>query len=550
MNKEIGRGKLVGQQGPGSIYVDTDGSSYLVSAADKWYDKTVKNSYIEKDDFEIRDARLEKVLKVSRFLEVPDYRTTFNRNKIKNTALSIPIVRFPLLEYCQECGTFRKAKPGFINRRRTCFYCEKKQNFIQFPIVVICKFGHISDFPYKRYIHINSESNASCTRQWIDKTGPSILNWTLRCNCGASHSLNGVTGKTSDTKGSPYVNEMKGARCFGEMPWTGSSIKDEECTETPIAVLKNSLNVYRPDTVEALSIADNEKNNEISFEELLHEEFVFLTGAEESTDKDKLDVGVSFDLNNERKVIKSVNYVRRLQQIIVQTNFHREEHIEEVESFNRAQEGTQTSNLFSPEYAIRNWYPAKKVYGEGVFIEFNSEIIEEWEKKEEVVNHYNKLKKRVGDFYLVEKFNSASSILIHTLAHALIQELSKVSGYPITAIKERLYLSDKERGMLLYVTDTDKDGTYGGLVRLAKRETFHTILSSALNNMEWCSSDPVCFELGNTFGQGVHNSNGSSCHNCSFLPSTSCRYRNCFLDRDYLSRIQSSVKITKWYDII
>ncbi|MBO0429995.1 DUF1998 domain-containing protein [Vagococcus fluvialis] len=548
MNREIGRGKLIGQQGPGSIYVDTDGSSYLISSADKWYDREIKNSYIDKRDFELRDSRLEKILMVDKFLEVPDYRTTFDKSNAKNTKLSIPIARFPLLEYCSKCGTFRKAKPTYSNRKRRCFHCEEKQNFIQFPIVVMCKEGHISDFPHFRYIHVKKENMDSCSRQWIDRTGPSLLNWTLRCNCGANHSLTGVTGKSSNDKGTPFMNEMHGAKCYGEMPWTGSDIK-ADCENFPMAVLKNSLNVYRPDVVEALSFSDSEDRNNynITFEELLHEEFTMLKG---KADTEKLKVELSFDSYSKDKVIRSVNYVRRLEQLVVQTNFHREEHIEEVESFERSQEGTQVSNLFSPEYTDRRWYPAKRVYGEGIFIEINSKLTADWEKKEELTSHYSKLEARVGEFYLREKFDSPSAILMHTLSHALIKELSKQSGYPITSIRERLYLSDNEKGILLYVTDSDKAGTYGGLVRLAKKEKFEEIMSTALNNMEWCSSDPVCFELGDSFGQGVQNSNGAACHNCSFVPSTSCSYRNCFLDRDYLSRIDSDVKITNWYDMM
>ena len=50
--------------------------------------------------------------------------------------------------------------------------------------------------------------------------------------------------------------------------------------------------------------------------------------------------------------------------------------------------------------------------------------------------------------------------------------------------------------------------------------------------MEWCSSDPVCTEIGLNTGQGLYNSNGSACHNCTYLPSTACSFQNCYLDRD------------------
>ena len=64
------RGKLIGQNGPGSLYVDTEGVSYLVSAADKWYtdyDESTK-------EFELNDTRLEQFLGVDSFREVPFFR--------------------------------------------------------------------------------------------------------------------------------------------------------------------------------------------------------------------------------------------------------------------------------------------------------------------------------------------------------------------------------------------------------------------------------------------------------------------------------------------
>ena len=57
--------------------------------------------------------------------------------------------------------------------------------------------------------------------------------------------------------------------------------------------------------------------------------------------------------------------------------------------------------------------------------------------------------------------------------------------------------------------------------------------------MEWCSSDPVCTEIGLNTGQGLYNSNGSACHNCTYLPSTACSFQNCYLDRDLVFRLNS-----------
>lgn len=550
MSMDIQRGKLIGQQGPGSIYVDTDGSSYIISAADKWYDRNIKNQYIDTSKLEIHDVRLENILKVDKFLEVPDYRTTFDKDATANTKLQIPVARFPLLEYCLKCGTLRTAKPTFPNKTRSCLHCEKKSTFIQFPIVVMCKEGHVDDFPYFPFIHTVLPKSDVCNRQWVERKGSSILNWTLHCNCGAYHSLTGVTGKSTTEGGSPYVNEMHGAKCFGKMPWTGDN-EIHECHETPIAVLKNALNVYRSETIEALSLTEgnNQFGSDVSLEELFYQEFERLNTTVNDGDSDKLKVSQSFACDT-NKIIKSVNSVDRLQQLVIQTNFHREEPSDDLETFEKASKGPEESLIFSSKYQDRNWYPAKKVYGEGIFIEFNSVILEDWQNMIIVAEHYIKFSQRVGTFYLKDRFSSPSSVLIHTLSHALIKELSRYSGYPMTSIKERLYLAEGSQGILLYVTDPDKAGTYGGLVRLAEKKKFEIILNNAINNIDWCSSDPVCYELGEKSGQGIQNSNGAACHNCCFVPSTSCGSRNCFLDRDYLSRDGSEIKITNWFDFV
>lgn len=548
-NIEIQRGKLVGQQGSGSLYVDTDGSSYIISSADKWYDRSLVNSHIEKDLLEIHDSRLEMILKTDKFLEAPAYLESSDKNA-DNTNLMIPVARFPRVEYCDFCGHIENASAKSKGLPRQCKHCKHKVTFIQFPIVIICTKGHIDDFPCDRYVHSKFGRDKNKEHDlFVEKRGSSILNWTITCKCGASHSLAGVTGRSMGGSVSPYMKEMNGAKCLGMKPWTGSTT-GEECSEVPVAILKNSLNIYQPEIVEALSLTFDSKDKIDSYEGILNQEFDHLNLMINDVDKDKLDVKNSFESVD--TIIKSVNFVSKLQQIVVQTNFHRDSPTDEIESYDNAKNGPKDSLIFSDDLRrnARNWYPAKRLYGEGIFIELNSELLEKWENTDIVSEHDKFLDERVGDFYLRTKFSSASAVLIHTLSHFLIREVSKLAGYPMTSIREKLYLDESRHGILLYVTDTDKDGTFGGLVRLAQEDKFKKILAQAIENTAWCSSDPVCYELGEEEGQGIQQSNGAACHNCSFVPSTSCIGRNCFLDRDYLARYDSEVSILKYYKMV
>jgi len=126
-------------------------------------------------------------------------------------------------------------------------------------------------------------------------------------------------------------------------------------------------------------------------------------------------------------------------------------------------------------------------------------------------------------------------LLLHTLAHLLINRLTFECGYASASLRERLYVSNSEispmAGILVYTAAGDSEGTMGGLVRMGKPGYFEPIFRRAIESAEWCSSDPVCRELGARSGQGPDSCNLAACHSCALLPETSCEEFNRFLDR-------------------
>ena len=539
---EIARGKLVGHNGPGSIYVNVEGDSYIISAVDNWY----KNGDgINKEDFKIKDDRLTKLLGVSHFYEVPPYKYKKSKEKI-NHEMKIPVFRFPLLHYCRFCNRFQTLKPDNYKRKAYCNHCRDQKEFLQFPIVIACEHGHISDFPYLDYLHRHSKQvNTKEHSVQLVKVGQSILDWKLKCSCGEFKSLSGITGSSTTGEDTPYQKEMGGVLCKGERPWTEKDSIDK-CEAKPAAILKNALNTYQAETVQALIITNHDATSNRDMSDIYEEEFDRLSLKINDEDYEKLKVAVSFK-GKSKSIIKSINSVSRLEELLVQTGFHRLSPSDEEESLLKLKEGNNYNVLFN-ENKNHGWFPAKKQFGEGIFIEFNEDILSEWEQKDIVQKRFEKLKSRTENFYLQPKFNSPSSVMIHTLSHALIREMSVHSGYSISSIREKLYLNEGKKGLLIYVTDTDKDGTYGGLVRLSEKLKFENIFNNSLRELDWCSSDPVCFEIGKTMGQGVNYSNGSACHNCNYIPSTSCNYRNCFLDRDFVGRKEALENISNYYN--
>jgi len=186
----------------------------------------------------------------------------------------------------------------------------------------------------------------------------------------------------------------------------------------------------------------------------------------------------------------------------------------------------------------QDWLPAYTVRGEGIYLELEAAALDAWESRSQVQSRVNRLAARFCDVQrrrgLQPQDVTPRMILVHTLAHLLINELIYMCGYSSASLRERLYVS-AERGqqtaaVLLYTAAGDSEGTMGGLVRMAEPDVLDAVISAAVGKARWCSTDPVCMELGEA-GQGPDSCNMAACHGCALLPETSCEEFNRFLDR-------------------
>ncbi len=184
-----------------------------------------------------------------------------------------------------------------------------------------------------------------------------------------------------------------------------------------------------------------------------------------------------------------------------------------------------------------NWFPAYEVRGEGIFMEFSEDAIDQWQKEHpEIRRRTDVLNENYQKSFLGQsrpRKISAKFLLLHTISHALIKQLSFECGYSIASLKERLYCSedadDKQMaGILIYTASGDSEGTMGGLVRQGCADTFPGIFRKAMEEAMSCSNDPVCSL---SMGQGRDSLNLSACYSCSLIPETSCEEFNVFLDR-------------------
>jgi hypothetical protein len=189
-----------------------------------------------------------------------------------------------------------------------------------------------------------------------------------------------------------------------------------------------------------------------------------------------------------------------------------------------------------------SWLPAIEVRGEGVFLTLEEEQLLRWEAIPGVEGRT----KRLRDVFAAEWLQrhgqrplpidiSPRLVLLHTLAHALIRELTLECGYSTASLRERLYCDSaaaQMAGVLIYTATADSDGTLGGLERQGLPARFEQILVNSIEALRWCSSDPLCIE--GAMG-GVETFSLAACHACCLAPETSCEHYNRFLDRALLT---------------
>jgi hypothetical protein len=298
------------------------------------------------------------------------------------------------------------------------------------------------------------------------------------------------------------------------------------------------------DTIQRLIDNDFiERDAEItkSENEYRFDEFKYITEKGNDEIKDLL-IFDKVDLNYfQNELIKSVFRMDKIKFTSVQTSYTRQEPIsidnalkeEDIENDNvDAIRKKYTSN----KGLITKYLPAIESFGEGIFFEFDNNILDKWINSNElitkrvqpVLNNYNNF----DSAFNKEIEINPKLILIHTFSHLIIKELEYLCGYPSTSIQERIYVSETPNmnGVLIY-TIAGSEGSYGGLTSLCDDDKIGKLIQSAIMRAKDCATDPICYH---TTGQGVGNLNLSACFSCSLLPETSCELFNSFLDRRLL----------------
>jgi hypothetical protein len=184
--------------------------------------------------------------------------------------------------------------------------------------------------------------------------------------------------------------------------------------------------------------------------------------------------------------------------------------------------------------------PAVEVKGEGIFLRFKNEELNNWCQKypdDRINTINNNLVQANCDFNQAHPPVSKRYLLLHSFSHIILKELAEDCGYGLTSLSEIIYCSDDSKigtdeemnGILIYTTTADAEGSLGGLVEKGKPEYLSSIIKKGIDNARWCSADPLCISTEN--GQGFLGLNLAACYSCLLLPETTCEKMNKYLDR-------------------
>jgi hypothetical protein len=227
--------------------------------------------------------------------------------------------------------------------------------------------------------------------------------------------------------------------------------------------------------------------------------------------------------------VERVVLVHRLREVVASVGFTR------FESSSPDVEGELEIGVSRASLARdTSWLPAVENRGEGIFLQFRSDVIDAWLEKPAVRRRGQQLdagfecwKKDHEKSH--RKFPGSPFLLLHSLSHLLITAVALECGYPASSIRERIYAGPYGDGILLYTGTPDAAGTMGGLVEAGRQIARY--VKSAIDLGRLCSNDPVCAQHAPENQHECRFLHGAACHGCLLIAETSCEQHNDFLDR-------------------
>ena len=443
-----------------------------------------------------------------------------------------------------------------------------------------CPRGHVDDLDWAGFAHGRGER---CGRRlWLDERGMTgdLADLVVRCECGKSRRLYEATD----------IGPRPLGGCRGTRPWLGLNTA-EDCNLPSRLLIRTASNAYFPQIVAVLSLPDRGTDMERVVRELWDDLEIVDNLSDLTFMKRKTKVAEKLSPFADADVLRVIGQVRRgvrearpvkeaeLRELLaapegfgddvpVDPDFHARRlpdatwrdpgsalsaGVQALIQLHRLREVMALIGFTRFEAAVRDihgdyesdveraaialepsWYPAVENRGEGVFAHLRPTAVATWLQRPAVRGRIDQLRRQYVEWRRnrgksPDGFPGGPYILLHTLAHLLIQSLAMRCGYPASSIRERVYVESGHYGILLYTGSPDAEGTLGGLVQQARH--FEDHLAHALEAGSLCSNDPICAQHSESAGLEGRWLLGAACHGCALVAETSCEMRNDYLDR-------------------
>lgn len=570
---DLRQSQLISTFGVGSI-VDFVKDTVMITGVDNW------DSTENWEERRLFNNNLQAITGAEHFL-APKTAT----NTLYSKSQDVESYIFPQKLYCPICKHLIDVRElGNQQKKHNCFMPRVSKpekpcggHLVASRFVIVCPNGHIEDFPYSWWAHHGKDCEKSNNPRIImyNYDNRSDID-SLIVECEDCHSKRGMSLAFSRNA---FAGE-NGYQCKGKHPHLGKDYI-AECAETMTARLRSSSSVYFPATLSALTIPPWSRRTvqliEAEYDELnawaQHGEQAVIDYIKRKIlPKAKKPITQS-DLVSAYKLIKEQKNSSQMQSesdlfaaeydVLCRGTSNDDEYVasstkvpvgfEEIfESitvidkltvinasvgFTRINpwDGVLNNSQLAPlSKAKKNWFPAVKLLGEGIFFKFDHDTLSAWVRS--VANRYKEMASELQKSFLENERFSPQYIALHTFAHLLIRQLADDCGYSASSIKEKIYstyMDDSNRpsmcGVLVYLATSDSEGSLGGLISIANdSKRLQSILKNMLHKALWCSADPLCCT---STQQGFHSLNYAACHDCVLLPETSCEFRNVLLDR-------------------
>lgn len=569
------RAQVITGAGPGAV-LDMLGESFVGEDTSQWRGRP---DYI-------------RAPRIAAYFGVPELRTP---TSIEEKGPGLPYFRFPQWLFCGACRDMTKWNPRREKRGQPprCEACSVRSQLVPMRFVAVCGNGHLDDVNWVRWAHSRrtNRDQAQCGKPKLrfrhrPGVGGGLDSLEVRClTCDAARDLRDLTG--------PEAMKSIGASCRGRQPWQRDS-ESANCDLSPVVLQRGASSVYFASVESAIDIppesnwanwggpaARIKANN--YFAALLNDPEHPIAGAlistiaqaEDVTPEDvravlteQLGTGASpipaedaADLRGREwqalispaaehdprdafvsrrvpfpspaghhalsafagelaNLVSDVILVDRLREVRVLRGFYRH----------------TMNKMVEPDLGHRvGFLPAIEVFGEGVFVRIDEEALRAWEGLDRVRERVSILRGRLAASFhakwILEEV-TPRLVLIHTLGHLLMRQMSFDAGYSSSSLRERIFADDAVAsplaGLLIYTAAGDSEGSLGGLARLGESRRLVPVFARALAAAQWCSLDPVCME---SKAQGPDGLSLAACHACVLAAETSCVVGNVLLDR-------------------